>query len=185
MGMMLYVIHGLSQAGKTRISEYLQVNGAVELHPIASWKRLHEQIYGLPIGALDNEIGKSFVPEGMNMTMNDFMVKLYFFMRDVDPYYSSRSLRVLLRQHNNAGTPAVIVLSLRNQAEVETIIDFIKEVENVVYIHVTRDSSKMLASDELHDEIHDQLCQHLNCIEVVNNYSSIEELHKYLNNLLR
>jgi hypothetical protein len=177
----LFIVHGISQVGKSEISRYLQRRfpGIVEIHPIASWKRLHEEIYGLEVGSLDTKAGKEYIPNGMNCSMNDLMVRLYFMMKEVDPYYSSRSIDMEVSKTN---APGIVLLSLRNHAEVDIALKHSKSM-NTMYLHVTRDGVEPISSDLHHDEIHQRLSSELKCQEVVNNYLTLRELHKELNKL--
>jgi broad-specificity NMP kinase len=186
--MFFIIIHGLSGSGKTEASKCLsKLLGVEEIHPIAPWKRFTEKYYGLPEGALDTTEYKEYTPNGMNITMNQFMVNLYHFMRENDPYFSSRMMRT---DHISEGIPTVL-LSLRNLEEVEVIESMLSTLINrcCIVINISRSSEQVLSSDVNYQAIKDRLARlngaGVHYIDIVNDYQKVSDLKKALERLLK
>ncbi|MFN7337979.1 MAG: hypothetical protein ACK5SY_00075 [bacterium] len=189
--MFFIIIHGLSGSGKTEASKCLsKLLGVQEIHPIAPWKRFMEKYYGLPEGALDTTEYKEYTPNGMNITMNQFMVNLYHFMRENDRYFSSRMMRTEIQRHISEGIPTVL-LSLRNLEEVEVIESMLSTLINrcCIVINISRPSEQVLSSDVNYQAIKDRLARldeaGVHYIDIVNDYRRVSDLKKALEGLLK
>ena len=189
--MFFIIIHGLSGSGKTEASKCLsKLLGVQEIHPIAPWKRFMEKYYGLPEGALDTTEYKEYTPNGMNITMNQFMVNLYHFMRENDRYFSSRMMRTEIQRHISEGIPTVL-LSLRNLEEVEVIESMLSTLINrcCIVINISRPSEQVLSSDVNYQAIKDRLARldeaGVHYIDIVNDYRRVSDLKKALERLLK
>jgi dephospho-CoA kinase len=189
--MFFIIIHGLSGSGKTEASKCLsKLLGVQEIHPIAPWKRFTEKYYGLPEGALDTTEYKEYTPNGMNITMNQFMVNLYHFMRENDRYFSSRMMRTEIQRHISEGIPTVL-LSLRNLEEVEVIESMLSTLINrcCIVINISRPSEQVLSSDVNYQAIKDRLARldeaGVHYIDIVNDYRRVSDLKKALEGLLK
>jgi len=189
--MFFIIIHGLSGSGKTEASKCLsKLLGVEEIHPIAPWKRFTEKYYELPEGALDTTEYKEYTPNGMNITMNQFMVNLYHFMRENDPYFSSRMMRTEIQHHISEGIPTLL-LSLRNLEEVEVIESMLSTLINrcCIVINISRSSEQVLSSDVNYQAIKDRLARlngaGVHYIDIVNDYQKVSDLKKALERLLK
>jgi hypothetical protein len=118
--MIMVIAHGLSKSGKSTLVKLAEEKyGFVGFHPNSFRKDQLQRHYRCP--DLDTPEGKSFIPNGMTIPMQQLMVDEYHFYAERDPLFTARrmaiDLPVLLTKHDR-----VIVQSIRNMAEVDVLM---------------------------------------------------------------
>lgn len=164
----MYLILGLSGTGKTTaahmLKEIYSTMGvtATIIHPYQQGKAFLEKTYGLSSGALDKpEYKQRLVPDldgkplvwedGHCPTFQDLMVREFFFRQTVDPYFSSRSLRLELGRTEVGvccGVELPIVHGVRKKEEIDVIVNWAQHNSDpVTVLHMQREVNKKKVSD--------------------------------------
>lgn len=164
----MYLILGLSGTGKTTaahllktIYETMGVTVTI-IHPYQQGKSFLEKTYDLPSGALDKpEYKQRLVPDldgkplvwedGHCPTFQDLMVREFFFRQTVDPYFSSRSLKLDLECTEVGvccGVELPVVHGVRKKEEIDVILNWSHHnTEPITVLYMQREVNKKKVSD--------------------------------------
>lgn len=142
----LYVVMGLSGAGKDTVATYLE---AINVKWSAYAKRFYEQCYNLPEGFLDDREKRLQVVPGENFTYLDVLKRGYEAWDIIDTKLTVRpttkQILILLEDGHN-----VVLTDTRKYSEVEAIAHIGLSGYKVILIHVFgRSTEQMLESDRL------------------------------------
>jgi hypothetical protein len=182
----IYVAHGKTGAGKTKVANYLESEyGVRHYHPFGFEKRFEENLCDMSEGFLDTVEGKNApIPNNESENMQAFMVAKYHFYKEWMPGRTSLAMRrhlPKLLEYND-----ICVVSLRNIAEVEALVD-IRDAghHQLIVFSLHRESAKLETSDENYGTIKDMLWTSGNMMFPVNNNFSLEHLHTMLDDIIR
>lgn len=156
----LYVVFGLSGAGKDTVYELLRdelgSENCVNVKFSGLMKCTFEEWYGVPAGSFDDrEFRERFVP-GRNVTYLDVMVKAYHAWDEIDPALTVRPTERLIRQHLESGVN-VVVTDCRKHTEAESLVAVGYEYGvEVVYVY-GRVGEMRKSSDMLMEELRDRV----------------------------
>ena len=182
----IMVLQANTSSGKTEVSKFLEKTlGIPEFHPYGFRKRQLEKHYRCP--NLDTQEGKNFIPEGMEITMQEFMVSEYHHYVKVDPFFTTRVLKDNLSELvDNKGS--VCVVSIRNIPEVLELFKVLrahKYTHEPYFIRINRPGYDGSTSDEKMEDIWKlyNLNYWSNCF-VVDNDSTVENLFEQVKQII-
>jgi len=176
----LIVISGNSKSGKDELANHFVAKNFVRLHPLAGFKSLLEQYFGIEEGSLDTPTGKAqkvAEKNGIEVTYNDLLVGLFHFTEDLGIKLTEPYMRTVLL-NSFFDYQDVVALAVRNIHEVEIIKEFAK-IFDLHLVQLARHCEVPESSDYLKEMIEGSLKPFAKSVFVYQNDGTIKELQDF------
>lgn len=190
----LLLVLGKSGAGKTTVANYLEEKEWYHFHPLNFLKRWLEPHYDLEYKDLDTQEGKSKIPLGMSISMQEYLVNLFHFMKINDPFFTSRNIPNEITQvfweastiePNEYIISGIVCVGFRNEAEIQALFSIVEEHDiSLTVLEINRPLLDEVTSDESYYDIREMILQKGLDIHSIENSGSIEELLKNVDTVL-
>ena len=121
----IVVLAGNTGTGKSLVSSYLKDHHRfVEFVPFRFYKKFLEEMYSCP--NLDTIAGKEFVPAGMKIDMQQYMVNFFHFAEENDPFFTTRKMSGDLPYLVATGSD-IVISSVRPLGEINFLLGFLEK----------------------------------------------------------